>query len=1667
MIHVTPRRLEVTLLLVALLVCAGGTRRTLLSPKDGSRRAGAAALRELDRRGLTASLQAAYTAARYAIRTRESGRSFVAHNPDQGYEAQFSPARLDLSATAAGTSWRLAVTPAALGRATAATAVSEGTIRTRDARVEIARTAGSVSITEWFVNEPSGLEQGFTIHSRPAGAASAPLRLTLAVDGTLRPRLAADGQSLAFTDAAGAEALRYDHLRVFDSTGAPLHSRFDAAADTLTIVVDDERAVYPVTIDPTWSQKAYLKASNTEASDSFGYAIAISGDTVVVGAPFEDSSATGVNGNQANNSADESGAAYVFVRNGTTWSQQAYLKASNTQAGDTFAWSVAVSGNTIVVGAPHEDSSATGVNGSQADNSASDSGAAYVFVRNGTTWSQQAYLKASNTGTFDDFGWSVAVSGDTIVVGSLRESSDATGVNGSQANDLASSSGAAYVFTRSGTTWSQQAYLKASNTGENDEFGWTVAIDGDTIAVGAHYEDSNATGVDGNQADESALDSGAAYIFARAGTTWSQQAYLKASNTDANDLYGWSVAVSGDTAIVGAPGESSAATGVNGNQADNSAPVGGAAYVYTRSGAAWSQQAYLKASNTGSPDLFGYTVGLSGDAIVVGAIRESSSATGVDGDQSSNAAHYAGAAYAFARTADVWSQQAYLKASNTAANAFFGRAVAVSGGGVAIGSPDESNSATGVDGNQSAGVAGGSGAAYLFSNAFPTLTTTASAGVAFDGGDIHDVATLSSGFSAGGTLTFRLYGPDDPTCSGAPVFTDAVSVNGNGVYTSADFTPGAAGVYRWIASYSGDDDATVAGACNDAGEAVTVAKADQTIDFPAPGGQTYGNGPFAVSATAESALTVSFSSLTTGVCTMADATHVQIVTAGTCTIAAHQGGDGNYNTAPQVTRDVDIARDDQTIDFPAPGGQTYGNGPFAVSATAESALTVSFSSLTTGVCTMADATHVQIVTAGTCTIAAKQGGDGNYNAAPQVTRDVDIARAGQTIDFTPPPSQTFGNGPFAVGATASSMLTVSFSSLTTGVCTMADATHLQIVAAGTCTIAANQIGDGNYTPAPEMTGNVAIGRADQTISLSVPSSALLTDSPVSVSATATSALSVTLTSQTTAVCTIGGTTVTLAGLGTCTIAAKQDGNGNYNAAPEVTRSFTVSANCSLLSLQPGTVRVALAGTPYSQSFSVTGGASPAAFTLDGALPAGLAFSNGAISGTPSGRGAFPITITGTDAHACQVSAAFTLGVSPERNLIAGAGGITPAVRALAPDGAVRAEFEAYVHGFPGGVSVAQGDLNGDGVTDIVTGAGPGGGPHVLVFDGTTHAVRASFFAFDPAFTGGVEVATGDVTGDGHPEILASAGCGGPSVVRAFNGRTGALVREYAAPAGRCRHLAAGDVNGDGIADPIVGAGVGPSPSVTVINGYTGATLRQFLAYADGFPGGVFVAAGDVTGDGLADIVTGAGPGGGPHVRVFDGVTGEPIAGPLASFFAYEPAFPGGVRVAAGDLNGDGRAEVITGAGPGGGPHVRVFDGATGVETLGTFAFDPAFSGGVFLAAPPPIARMTIDLPASSVTGTALRIAGWALKQTSIETNGVDIMNAWALPVGGGAPIFVAGAVIDGVRADVANVFGGEFLTSGFDVTGTLAPGTYDLAVFVRNSRTLLFDQLRIVRITVN
>jgi hypothetical protein len=472
------------------------------------------------------------------------------------------------------------------------------------------------------------------------------------------------------------------------------------------------------------TQQAYLKSSNSETNDSLGYSIAVSGDTIVIGAPSEDSNATGVNGDQNNNESPDSGAAYIFVRTGTNWVQQAYLKPSNTTAGSVFGLSVAIHGDLVVVGSTGESSNATGVNGDPGTNDVQNSGAAYVFVRNGTNWTQQAYLKASNTGPIDNFGSAVAVFEDLVVVGARNEASAATGVNGVQTDDSANDSGAAYVFVRQGTNWTQQAYLKASNTGPEDQFGFALTLWGNTIVVGAHGEASNAVGVNGNQTSNSAFESGAAYVFVRDGTSWIQQAYLKASNTASRDHFAWSLALSGDTLVVGAYGEDSNATAVNGDQSNNNALTAGAAYVFVREGTNWAQQAYLKASNAQAGDFFGESVAISGDTIVVGASLE-------DGDGSepgNNSLVGSGAAYVFTRSGTNWIQQDYLKASNPGGEIppsgpgdGFGESVAVSGSIIVVAAPGEDSDATGLNGDQGNNNALNSGAAYVFHSSSPVL----------------------------------------------------------------------------------------------------------------------------------------------------------------------------------------------------------------------------------------------------------------------------------------------------------------------------------------------------------------------------------------------------------------------------------------------------------------------------------------------------------------------------------------------------------------------------------------------------------------------------------------------------------------------------------------------------------------------------------------------------------------------------------------------------------------------------------------------------------------------------------------------------------------------------------------------------------------------------------
>ena len=406
-----------------------------------------------------------------------------------------------------------------------------------------------------------------------------------------------------------------------------------------------------------WVIEGALKAENGEVGDDFGATVAMHGDVIVVGAPFEDSAATGVGGDMSDNSAPDAGAVYVFSRDqDDVWKQEAYLKPSNTDPEDFFGTSVSIHGNTIVVGAPGEDSNASGVGGNPANNAMSLAGAAYVFTRSGGQWSQQAYLKASVPDAGDTFGASVSVHAEWVIVGAPFERSSATGINGNASDNSMVGAGAVYAFARQGVNWNAIGYLKASNTDSLDQFGTSVSLTGITegfttlmAAIGAPREASSATGVDGDQSNNSANNAGAVYLMLGNGAGgWGQVSYLKASNTGAGDEFGRFVAIDGGQVrriVAGAPREDSLGTGVDGVQNDNSASNSGAVYVFRESGLEVTQEHYVKASNTDPDDRFGYRVAVDRGLILVGGLLEDSAALGVNGDQSDNTASNSGAAY--------------------------------------------------------------------------------------------------------------------------------------------------------------------------------------------------------------------------------------------------------------------------------------------------------------------------------------------------------------------------------------------------------------------------------------------------------------------------------------------------------------------------------------------------------------------------------------------------------------------------------------------------------------------------------------------------------------------------------------------------------------------------------------------------------------------------------------------------------------------------------------------------------------------------------------------------------------------------------------------------------------------------------------------------------------
>jgi hypothetical protein len=515
----------------------------------------------------------------------------------------------------------------ALGRETHTVAPAEAETVEADSHLEYRRGV----LTEWYRDTPLGMEQGFTVYQPPPGVGPLILQLNLHTD--LTGIVDSDGHGLSFA-ASDGQNLRYDHLAAWDADSVPLEAYMSYMPGQVMLHIDDQGAAYPITIDPLIYSEHQVIPVDGEAEDRFGWSVALWGDTALIGACSDD---VGANVDQ--------GSAYVFTRNGTTWEQQAHLIASDGEEGDQFGISVALWDDTALVGSNLDG---VGANTWQ--------GSVYVFTRSGTAWSEQQQLIASDGAWGDQFGESVALWGSTALIGAAG---DKVGENFGQ--------GSAYVFIQSGTAWDEQAHLIASDGATSHQFGRSVALWGDTALIGTDYGE------------------GSAYVFARSGTTWSEQARLTASDGAWGDGFGGSMAVWDDTALVGAPYDG---IGTNGHQ--------GSVYVFTQTGTTWSERAHLIASDGATSHFYGSSVGLWQDMAFVGAAT-------ANGGQ--------GSVYILTRSGTLWVEQQQLTASDGMWGDNFGRSLAVWGNSTLVGAYADT-----VDGDNDRG------SAYIY-DALPYVTS--------------------------------------------------------------------------------------------------------------------------------------------------------------------------------------------------------------------------------------------------------------------------------------------------------------------------------------------------------------------------------------------------------------------------------------------------------------------------------------------------------------------------------------------------------------------------------------------------------------------------------------------------------------------------------------------------------------------------------------------------------------------------------------------------------------------------------------------------------------------------------------------------------------------------------------------------------------------------------
>ncbi|MBP6004816.1 MAG: carboxypeptidase regulatory-like domain-containing protein [Pyrinomonadaceae bacterium] len=594
---------------------------------------GESAISHLKQTGTYDSLFEAVTAARYQVNEAETGAS--ASNDANGFRMSFTETGLQLRATKKDRTWTSNWRLSSLGVGDDQTSVGDGYWRTEGNRADLVRAGQEV--TEWFVNRRDGLEHGFTLAARPGSKNSSEgLRLVMAVDGDLQAHADEDGKALTLTDIAGYEVLRYEKLKVWDAEGKDLTARMRTEKKgEVWFEVEDKLAIYPITVDPTFIQRQTIgnPGQFTNIDDRFGWDVAISGTTAVVGAyqAYRDASTF-------------TGVAYVFVLQGGVWTQQVRLfPGSNGINDEQYGESVAISGNTVAVGARH----------AKFDNSIGGQvhGAVYVYTRTGTAWAFQQRIMAADTAKGLTFGDAVDIEGDQLVVGASRLYPPLPPVQTPAAG--------IYSFVRVGNTWSQQQKLTCSNClGFGDE----VELEGTTLLAPSK-----------NTVIGTSAGPGLVMAYTRLGSSWGAPQQLVPNDPSVNSCFGSSVSVSGDIAVIGADAARC-----------NSTHLPGAAYVFTRDSGSWSQVQKLTASDGYDDDNFGRSVAIEGETIVVGA----------PGDEGPGSM-VVGAAYVFTRGTAQWFETDQLNGASVP-RSYFGMSVAIKGGIMFIGAPGQSTAPNGA-----------------------------------------------------------------------------------------------------------------------------------------------------------------------------------------------------------------------------------------------------------------------------------------------------------------------------------------------------------------------------------------------------------------------------------------------------------------------------------------------------------------------------------------------------------------------------------------------------------------------------------------------------------------------------------------------------------------------------------------------------------------------------------------------------------------------------------------------------------------------------------------------------------------------------------------------------------------------------------------------------------